>query len=631
MNDLDRYLAHVFGSASFYVLVCTNDRTKPERTGWDEGKLIPYYAGGESTIAHRIKRAVDDRLDVYMAAHGYVDKTGGHKKPNAAPISCLWNEADDAPVPTGALHPTMRIQTSPGKEHWYLRLSRPVASEIGEDLNRRWRAATGGDSGHALTKRLRPPGTRNFKYDGAPDVRIIAIDDQRTVDPDELDRSLPKITNAPIPKTIDIINGFEASDDEPPVALTPAAAAVWRGERPVVKSDGSGVIDRSETLYRIACELWEHGATRRTVAAELAARDQALEWNRYSDRPAEYDRIAAKVAEKPRKVGPLQPTPIVLTAANGHAPAPIQQDAALVPDDAPCDPKLGAALRELERLRQENARLVAQNDQLEEHNRMLRNRIQCADQQLATYRNAKLGASKAVGAALIEVFRHQEPNRPNDPAGYRMPLGRLADRTGQSEDACSRQIKQLGTYKTPDGAPLLNVAVINVPAGLNTITGEIDGESGPHKELWIGPGVDPKAFGELLATLDPGEARKPWGGKTADNKCADHPEDDVIERTTYLQKTTYECSVCNEVLLEQTIPVAGRHPKVRHLSEIPTQQDAASTTTASVDSLYTGKMRGRETAPLFPPLTQAEIEHAYAYASAASPDHLTDISIGRQS
>src|SRR5262249_42894212 len=95
------------------------------------------------------------------------------------------------------------------------------------------------------------------------------------------------------------------ADDEPPVRLGDQALAAWRGEIVVSKehevvrrTDGIDV-DRSDTLFLIGKDLAHAGASRRTIVAALAERDEALDFKKYTDRPgggqAEYARIADKV------------------------------------------------------------------------------------------------------------------------------------------------------------------------------------------------------------------------------------------------------------------------------------------------------------------------------------------------
>lgn len=289
----------------------------------------------------------------------------------------------------------------------------------------------------------------------------------------------------------------------------------------------------------------------------------------------------------------------------------------------------------------------------------LRIRIEIADEQLGTYRNPKLGASKAVGAALIEIFRSDRPRDPGrisrETGGfvpYRVPLGRLADMTGLSQSACSRQIKGhkhgvgLASYSLHDGTPLLHWDVVEVSGGLDPTTGEI---TNPHMELWLGPGVAPQEFGKMLASFDPGQP-KAWGGKRPDGVCANHPQAGVLERTRYQRIRTYECADCNQILEERITPIAPRS-KVEHLQHIPTKQvaglqptdDGADDPTQQLartlspdDVLGTpgnvvhlpSKLRDRKR---YTPEEQAQFDDALAAWSrppSPAPDPLTDVAIG---
>jgi hypothetical protein len=71
-------------------------------------------------------------------------------------------------------------------------------------------------------------------------------------------------------------------EDEPPIPLNEHQIAVWRGAIPILKPDGE--IDRSASLLRIGRMLWNAGMTRAGVIAAVAERDQALGWDKYSDR-----------------------------------------------------------------------------------------------------------------------------------------------------------------------------------------------------------------------------------------------------------------------------------------------------------------------------------------------------------
>ena len=92
-----------------------------------------------------------------------------------------------------------------------------------------------------------------------------------------------------------------ADDDEPPVVLDERGMRRWRGELVQTKPDGA--LDRSGSLVWIARALRDGGATRRTIVAALAERDEALGWRKFTDRTdatIRYAEIAELVLGEPR-------------------------------------------------------------------------------------------------------------------------------------------------------------------------------------------------------------------------------------------------------------------------------------------------------------------------------------------
>jgi hypothetical protein len=115
-------------------------------------------------------------------------------KGNAAPVLALYVDGDGAKPGPDTPVPTAVVESSPGREQFWWRLTRPVAPEVGEALNRRLAHAMGGDrGGWDLTQLLRPPGTRNHKYPDAPLVALRELRPDAAHDPDELDRLLPPV------------------------------------------------------------------------------------------------------------------------------------------------------------------------------------------------------------------------------------------------------------------------------------------------------------------------------------------------------------------------------------------------------------------------------------------------------
>jgi hypothetical protein len=173
----------------------------------------------------------------YVCAH--LLKKRRRVKANAAPLLALYVDGDGAKPGPETPSPTAVVESSPGKEQFWWRLTRPVASEIGESLNRRLALAMGGDkSGWDLTQLLRPPGTHNHKYPDAPLVVLREMTDEAH-DPDVLDRTLPALPveepreprRAPWPKTrAEDVSDAELVDRAVRAANGDKFARLWDGD-----------------------------------------------------------------------------------------------------------------------------------------------------------------------------------------------------------------------------------------------------------------------------------------------------------------------------------------------------------------------------------------------------------------
>jgi cell pole-organizing protein PopZ len=182
---------------------------------------------------------------------------------------------------------------------------------------------------------------------------------------------------------------------------------------------------------------------------------------------------------------------------------------------------------------------------------VLRERVRQADEREAIYKNTKLGAARQTAAALVSIFQEERPRDPDSLHGFRVPLAKMAERTGLSPDACSRHMKKLSEYTTDDGAPVFHVETRDIPRTVDHTTGEI---IEPHKEIWAGPGVDPTDFGRVLATLAPAAAPK-HGGAPDRNVCPDHPHAGTIRRSKTIRRITRECAHCHKGLSSEDVEV----------------------------------------------------------------------------
>lgn len=149
----------------------------------------------------------DEGLEAYFCAHLLLGRR--RIKANAAPVMALWADADGCSLPPASItpEPTAIVESSPGRAHLFWRLTRPEEPARAEELNQRILAVVGADrSGWDLSQLLRPPGTRNRKYEDAPTVRLLELDEGIRYHPRELEISLPALEKpqaSPIPQPVE--------------------------------------------------------------------------------------------------------------------------------------------------------------------------------------------------------------------------------------------------------------------------------------------------------------------------------------------------------------------------------------------------------------------------------------------
>jgi hypothetical protein len=285
---------HIFGEGQGFLCLFSGRRPAPgDKHLLDVAES--YWPYPQSLAFAEQEAYQQDALgrEVYFCAHLLRRKR--RVKASAGPIDALWVDGDGTQVPDDLPAPSAVIESSPGRQQYLWGLSEPVEPAEAEALNRRLAYAIGADKGGwDLTQLLRVPGCTNHKYPDAPIVALDHIQSGAATDAAALDALLPP---APAPVAPPPPEADDIGDTEPPVRLGADGLAWWRGERVARKEDGS--IDRSRTLWAIACALWEAGASRGTVVAALTERDGTLGHGCFTGRPEEYARIAGKLVEAP--------------------------------------------------------------------------------------------------------------------------------------------------------------------------------------------------------------------------------------------------------------------------------------------------------------------------------------------
>lgn len=220
--------------------------------------------------------------DIYFCPHGYNRRV--RQSEEAVVPKLLWadldeSNPDDRKVFRG-LKPALAIQSSPGRYAavWY------TDKVPTEDLNRRLTYHVDADKGGwGLTKVLRYPGTKNYKYDSEPTVRVLWNDD-RTLKLAKLRDILPdEDTSESDGEDLDAAEVF---------AEYQAKLPKWV-RRALLADKITGRQDRSEMLWRLENECIEAGMTMDEAFAVI----KRSVWNKFAGRRNE-DEILRRELEK---------------------------------------------------------------------------------------------------------------------------------------------------------------------------------------------------------------------------------------------------------------------------------------------------------------------------------------------
>ena len=189
MNSL---WAHIFGESAGILAIFSGRRSEPGSKQLDDPRTL-YFGYPQERAEALCGRLSDEGREVYQCAHLLTYRR--RVKVCAASLTACYVDGDGAKPNANMPLPTAVVVSSPGREQYWWRLSRPVEPEEGEDLNRRLAYAMGADlSGWDLTQLLRVPGTRNRKYPDAPLVELAYLSGD-SHDPADLTSSLPELQN----------------------------------------------------------------------------------------------------------------------------------------------------------------------------------------------------------------------------------------------------------------------------------------------------------------------------------------------------------------------------------------------------------------------------------------------------
>jgi hypothetical protein len=158
---------HLFGDLGGYLFTFTGRRSvepSAQSNELDDTRQRSWRWPAQTTAAaeYLLEQSQAGR-DAFFGVHLF-RRPRSRKAENAAEVLALWVDGDGARVPKDWPQPTAVVESSPGREHYYWRLTRPIDPEEAARLNKRLSYGMGGDKGKwGLGTVLRAPGTLNYK------------------------------------------------------------------------------------------------------------------------------------------------------------------------------------------------------------------------------------------------------------------------------------------------------------------------------------------------------------------------------------------------------------------------------------------------------------------------------------
>jgi RepB DNA-primase N-terminal domain len=157
-DDIEGYLVTFTGAQAQHRRKSVNphELEHTEQRSWE-------YPDQKQEAADYLLAESEAARDAYFGVHLF-RRPGNRKAENAAEVLALWVDGDGALVREKWPQPTAVVNSSPGRHHFYWRLTRPIDPEYAAQLNRRLCYGMGGDkSKWGLGTVLRAPGTFNYK------------------------------------------------------------------------------------------------------------------------------------------------------------------------------------------------------------------------------------------------------------------------------------------------------------------------------------------------------------------------------------------------------------------------------------------------------------------------------------
>ena len=227
----------------------------------------------------KVKQFLRDNADhnIYFCPHGFNRRI--RQKTEAVMPNCLWADLDYVDPRDTRIPPTYAIESSPGRfvGIWITK------ETVTEDLNRRLTHHLEADpGGWDLTQVLRFPGTRNYKYNSQPRVRVL-WDDGKVYSIKRINKLLPQ---EELPEETDELNPaevFEAYQSKLPRWV----------RRELLAKKVVGRADRSEMLWKLENACIEAGMSIEEAFAVI----KRSAWNKFAGRRNEESQLKRELSK----------------------------------------------------------------------------------------------------------------------------------------------------------------------------------------------------------------------------------------------------------------------------------------------------------------------------------------------
>lgn len=270
-SSVGRLLEAVWGNREGYVFLPHKDT---DQRKWHETPGIP--------ISGKLpKLKIPGHSDVYFCP--VVFSKPRRKREYALPTNLLWADLDPVNPNDCRVRPSIAWESSPGRFQALWFLNREIPPDEAAALSKRIAYADGADkSGWDLTQVLRLPGTKNYKYKNAPEVKLLWAK-RSAYSPAEIKKAYPPVNG----------EAQVQMPDWPTVDEGRIQAAIQSlsiGLRSRVKREK--VMDRSAEMQKLARDLLKAGVQPEVIVHIL----QRVPYNKFAGRSDEQRQLLLQVA-----------------------------------------------------------------------------------------------------------------------------------------------------------------------------------------------------------------------------------------------------------------------------------------------------------------------------------------------